>query len=711
MATQYGLTSLGFLEKSQQTIISEWNASLQQRFGSNINLSPESVFGQIVAIGSAREALIWQEAGAVYRSQYPSGAEGVSVDNILALNNLKRLQASPTLTNPTPVQDSTTLITEYGLVLFGTPGTLIPAGSLVQTQSNPPIQFSIDANITIGAAANAIQTLYFSNVPTVGVYSLSIIDQYVNTLTTPNIPFNALANQTQLSFSAVPGAGAFEIHLTQAGVSLTTAAIPFNANAAAVQAAINALAGYSGVLVSGSFAAGFTLTWGAICNPVTTIVANTLGVAVTVIDSIQSAINNLFDAPNAVYPYTDAQVAARVLSFDFTFGSGTVIGTNPVSSNQQIALMEVASNNMQSGLIVTNLAVSMTQTGTPAQGVGTATATTTGPNFVAAGTINTIGSPIGGWTGVTNQLDCLTGSNTESDTDALLRRSNNLNSLANGPIQAIVQKVEAVSGVTTAKGFENLYQAALQVITFGSIPVAGLFVLIVDGSLTPALAYNATAAQWTTAIRTIPGASLAVVTGDYANGFTIDFNGSSGGQPMPLSSVYSNTTGVSITPKFGRPGNSFEIVAEGGVDLLIAKAIYGSKPAGIQPYGSTVVQIQDQFGSPYDIGFSRPTTVPIYINLTLVTDLLTASNPQFSPASIATIQQDLIAIGSKVGIGGLIIGFGTNGLIGAFNEVPGLVGYQLTFGVAPNPTQNTNIQLLPEQVPIFETFNIKVQYS
>jgi len=93
--SDYGLTLLGFKVKQQSQIISEWEESLRQKFGQNINLAAESVFGEIVGIASEREALIWSLLEAVALSQYPNGAEGTSVDNILALNNLRRLAAVP----------------------------------------------------------------------------------------------------------------------------------------------------------------------------------------------------------------------------------------------------------------------------------------------------------------------------------------------------------------------------------------------------------------------------------------------------------------------------------------------------------------------------------------------------------------------------------------------------------------------------------------
>lgn len=710
MATVYGLTPAGFVGKPQSQILAEIQTALKQTFGANINLGPESNFGQLAGIFSEREALIWQLAEAVYASQYPGGAEGTSVDNILALNNLRRLLATPTRTNPAPLTQSNG-ITLYGLVLFGSAGTVIPAGSIIQNTAAPPLSFTLDSAVTIQAAVNDQQSIFMSNTPTQGSFSLAIIDPAGNTMTTALMPWNILAAITQIGFSAVPVAGNFKIVLTQAGVVSTTANIPFSATAAQVQGAINLLAGYGAVTVTGSFASGFQINWGTIAQPLVTITANTLGVVVTPIDSVQANINNLFDATAISYPYTDAVAAATASGFVITFGAGNVAAGQPTSSQTAQALFTVASNSLQMGITVTNLNIVNEAQGAPAQGIGSATCTATGPNFVAAGSLTVIGSPQAGWSGVNNQLDGVTGTTVEDDTQALVRRQNSLQANANGPLASIVEKVRALTGVTAAIGFENLNEAALQIVSFNLAPISGSWELVVNGTPTSAIPYNATAAQVQTAIRGVSGFTATNVTGSIAAGFTVDFNGSLGGQPLPLMSVTNNTTGAVISVAFGRPGKSFEIVVQGGTNTAIAQTILDSKPAGIQTYGSTTVQVFDALGNPYNISFSRPTAVPIYVTISMTTDLLTSESPQFNPASVANIQQDIVNIGGEVSIGGLIIGFGSNGLIGAFNDVPGIVSYTMYFDRVQNPVSNANIQLQPEEVPVFETFNISVSYT
>jgi len=889
VATQYGITTTGFVVKQQAVIKDETQIALQGALGFNINLLPEAVFGQLVGVFSEREALLWQLAEAVYTSQYPSGAEGASVDNILALNNLRRLPARATATAPTST------VGTPGLVLKGTPGTVILAGAIISVSGNTSLQFTLDEDVTILPAVNAVQLVsLFGGSPSQGAFTLQIVDPAGNALTTPTIQWNATATTTLISWATTPSSGAFVLGIG----GLLTASLASNASAAAVQTAIQALAGYGAVTVTGSIAAGLVINWGAVSQPVVTMNAtkvafsadptgstfqislngtnaaavaynasaatlqaalrviagyeyvvvtgaatlasgffinwgwatpatvaivanpsgatlsvvqtNTLNHPVTLLNSIQAAVNTLYDKFTGFYPYTDVVVGGSLAAalLTVTFGSGTVVAGQPVSAAQPQALFTAPTNTLQNGTVVINLNASTSAVGAPAEGVGSATATVTGPNYVPAGFLSVIGSPQAGWTSVTNPLDCITGALVETDQQALTRRSTLLAAAANGPLQAIAEKVGKVTNVVQAIGFENVSLAAdqtvsfapvptagsftmtfigpsgaplttaailwnalanIQVVTFSAVPPSGTFTLTFGAYTTGAIAYNTTASGVQAAVRLLPGYETTIVTGSFTLGFNIAvghhphlpvsatnslgggvtiatipsvqsrineltpyylatvigsfgagfqvaFNGSAGSQPQTLiTTVNGLTTTLTITTTFGRPGKSFEIIVNDNNgqadDAAIAQAIFDAKPAGIQSYGNVTVIITDSFGNPHSISFSRPAQVTIYMVVTLTTDLTTAAAPSFNPASIITIQEELVAIGDAFLIGGTIIGFGSGGLIGAFNNVPGINTYTLSFGTAPNPTGNTNIQLLPEQVADFQTFNIIVSYT
>lgn len=892
--TQYGLTSTGFVIKRQSVILSEIQSALQTAFGSNVNLLPQGVLGQISSIYSEREALVWELAQAVYTSQYPAGAEGTAVDNILALNNLKRLPATPTVTAPT----STAGVP--GLVFYGTAGTVIPAASIISVLGNANLQFTTDLAVTIASALSEVQQLTnYGGIPTSGKFQLQIVAPTGVTMTSAAASWDSQAAVTVLNFAVAPTTGSFRIATRLAGTVRTTTPLAWNATAGAIQSAlstagfpaalvtgsptagpvlidwvgsanaeplvnlndtllsysatptagnlqislngspvplcvynaaasvlqtaIQTVAGYETVLVTGSPVAGggYLLNWGAVTVPTVLVTTQPTGATVTptatssldnggtVSDSLQAVVNNLFDFSVPNYPYTDIAITGSFSGslFVLTFGAYSPVAPNPISGSMAENKFSAVNSTLQVGPTVINLNVTEAVKGTPAQGIGSATCGVKGPNYVASGSLSVIGSPISGWTSVTNPLDCITGTNIETDTAALARRLTLLSANANGPLSAIVDKVQKVTGVVQAIGFENTSGAADQIITFTGTPVSGSFTLSLTGpgggvlttaavpwnaaantqslkfsavpvsgyftltfglQTTAHIAYNATAAAVQAAVDALTGYSGTIVTGtfaagftmafgvtpqntavatnflagatitvipslqsvlndlapyyqalatgSYGSGFTVSFNGSAGGQPQLLGTTTNALTGVSaILVAFGRPGKSFEIVVNDNngqaSNLNVANAILGAKPAGIESFGTVTEITTDSFGNEYIIKFSRPTQVPIYIVVTLITDLTTSTSPKFNPSSIAAIQQDLVTIGSAFPVGGQVIGFGTNGLIGAFNTVPGINSYTLTFGTSPNPGGNGTIQLQAEQVAQFEDFNITVSYS
>lgn len=99
-------------------------------------------------------------------------------------------------------------------------------------------------------------------------------------------------------------------------------------------------------------------------------------------------------------------------------------------------------------------------------------------------------------------------------------------------------------------------QSCVQTINFASVPSAGSWSLALGGSITSALAFNATASQVQTAIRALKFASACTVTGNYSGGFVVTFVGAGTGGFMvqPLFVVSTNTLGVAITPVMTQAG-------------------------------------------------------------------------------------------------------------------------------------------------------------
>jgi uncharacterized phage protein gp47/JayE len=138
----YGISSTGFSRPRLIDIQTAIQQTLQATFGQGINLSAESIFGQLVGIFSEREDLLWQGLQDVYNSQYPDTAFGVSLDNVAALTGTQRLAAKPAF---------------VALTLTGAVGTIIPAGSLVSVPNGGP-QFQTLAQVAIGSGGTVTVT-------------------------------------------------------------------------------------------------------------------------------------------------------------------------------------------------------------------------------------------------------------------------------------------------------------------------------------------------------------------------------------------------------------------------------------------------------------------------------------------------------------------------------------------------------------------------
>ena len=197
----FGLTTEGFKIKRLADIKLEIEEKFKDTFGQDINLTSNSLFGQLIGIFSERESEVWEVLEASYNSAYPSTAEGLSLDFLGSLTGVIRREATQS---------------QAVLRLFGAPGTVVPIGSQVSLAGNSAIQFQTTQTGEIVAGINAQQRIDFSTVPDSGAYSLS--------------------------FDGV-----------------TTSTLNFNDNASAVQNALNSIPSLSSVVVTGDTSTGFVI--------------------------------------------------------------------------------------------------------------------------------------------------------------------------------------------------------------------------------------------------------------------------------------------------------------------------------------------------------------------------------------------------------------------------------------------------------------------
>lgn len=162
--------------------------------------------------------------------------------------------------------------------------------------------------------------------------------------------------------------------------------------------------------------------------------------------------------------------------------------------------------------------------------------------------------------------------------------------------------------------------------------------------------------------------------------------------------VFENDT--MIPDSNGRPAKSFEAVVNGGNLQTIFDKIWDVKAAGIRTFGSQVGSITDSQGQPHTVQFSRPTQLPVYLEVDLTT------NSQFPANGLVAARQSLVDVGNAAGIGKNVVVYPT--LISALNSIPGITDVAIRIGLAPSPTTDDNIIVAANQVAVFDTSKTQV---
>ncbi|MBI0275400.1 baseplate J/gp47 family protein [Hafnia alvei] len=129
---QYGVTVDGFIRKPLSVIIDSINKRFTAAYGSSFDTSPESPDGQTIGIVSDEIDVCWGLAQSAYNAYRPGATFGIGLDNICELNNVRRYVNTPTT---------------IAVQLIGSSGTLVPAGSIVGTDSGEQFSTNVDTYI------------------------------------------------------------------------------------------------------------------------------------------------------------------------------------------------------------------------------------------------------------------------------------------------------------------------------------------------------------------------------------------------------------------------------------------------------------------------------------------------------------------------------------------------------------------------------------
>lgn len=144
MGTTTFIDDLGFHRVRLDQRKAAVEASLQGIFGSDIDLTPGSPDEQFAGIIAEAFADVDAIAEAVFTGRSAAGAVGTGLARLVRLNGI---QQQPATFSTAPV------------VLSGTNGTLVPAGSIINSNTVPPTAWQTTTDLTIGSLGTVSGTI------------------------------------------------------------------------------------------------------------------------------------------------------------------------------------------------------------------------------------------------------------------------------------------------------------------------------------------------------------------------------------------------------------------------------------------------------------------------------------------------------------------------------------------------------------------------
>jgi uncharacterized phage protein gp47/JayE len=184
----FGLTPEGFNPKTLEEQKLELEQALQAKFGVDIDLRSQSVFGQLVGISSEIWAEMWAWLNDIYLNAYPDSASGISLDRVCALTNVVRQPATASTVDA---------------IAYGIQGTFLEAGQEALDSLANKTFVSVD-DVTIDKASARDVSVRASSAVT-GTYTVTINGTAYSFVATgtPTLNSIALGLQTAITSTAV----------------------------------------------------------------------------------------------------------------------------------------------------------------------------------------------------------------------------------------------------------------------------------------------------------------------------------------------------------------------------------------------------------------------------------------------------------------------------------------------------------------------------
>lgn len=165
--------------------------------------------------------------------------------------------------------------------------------------------------------------------------------------------------------------------------------------------------------------------------------------------------------------------------------------------------------------------------------------------------------------------------------------------------------------------------------------------------------------------------------------------------------VFQNNT--SIIDLENRPPKSLDIVVLGDNEDDLAQAIFEVVGGGVQTIGDISRQIEDQEGFEHTIKFSRPTEVPIWIEMDIT------KNVNLYPVDgDIQIRDAILAYGELQEPNQNVIVKGSNSLINVLNDITGITDVEIRIGKLENPLTDDNVAIAAREVAVFDSVRILI---
>lgn len=595
---QYGVTPQGFKIKRLPEIKDELESLFMGEFA-DINVDPQSVVGQIIGIFSKVLADDWENLQDVYLSQYPNSADGISLDNLVQLMGLERLQASKTRVIGTAI---------------GNTGTFIPLGSLARLSGSTEV-FSSVQNSVIDNSQSLINEVEVTQIlPQRYLVVINGIPYYYGL---PSIDFSA------------PLVAGNQIRVRINGISMPL--VPFNTSSNQTLIDLgNVIIANVPNLVNNFVVNGDSLELYPILGESLNVTTSVTGVG----------------APTATTSYLappDEETVAQYLSaiidkssiVSSSWGSGDTFEVKAKSVDFPYSI--VAGNGLQITLVGSPIIFD---------------AQNYGPVVAPVGSLTMIMSPVSGWSSLTNFEQGAIGRLQETDEELRLRFKRSLSSQGAATVEAIRSRVlQEVPSVTSVLVFENvtLTQSPMTISFNEDFIVGNTTEVKVENSILGSVSFTTNHLQMMQDIRdlllTADEISLVNIVGVNNRDFYIEFE--SGEEVDIILTTIGGASQPISTRSGGRPPKSFEAIVEGGTDGDVAKKIWELKPAGIQSFGNVTVPVLDSQGQTQSISFTRASPVYIWV------DVILTLNPQesFPSNGLTLVAEAILEYGNSLGIG------------------------------------------------------------